>query len=301
MKINLLKTRYLLMATSFLLILNSCETEDTINQEEMNTTTIALNETQLNALKLNGITPESNIVEEFKETILGESIEGLLISDNFISYKELDQMIENTDQKLFFNKSRITLPKKGKRMITVGVVTSGSQGLDNKQRNAAQTVIHRYKSLNLKKIDFRILIGVNNFGNTRPDIVIISSDSFTSGGFDGRARFPENGNPGDLIGINTRTQGSNWPQSELVSLIMHELGHAIGFVHADYKTRRSCIPFGLEDAGDFSDNQVDLIPGTNSSGDYINSIMRACNFYAIGDFTAEDKKAMRRAYNGQSF
>lgn len=71
------------------------------------------------------------------------------------------------------------------------------------------------------------------------------------------AYYPEgDGSPGDSLLVNTYYNGYNLAQKKL--MIMHELGHVIGFVHADWQTNNNEVPpTGTVRIGNTPENDTD--------------------------------------------
>lgn len=109
----------------------------------------------------------------------------------------------------------------------------------------------------------------------------------------GSAGFPAGGAPFGVINIGDGIVQFGPDTAEHV--ITHELGHAIGFRHADFFNRSiSCGAGGNEGDGGVGAN---LIPGTPSGAVVGGSIMNAC-FRAseTGEFTASDITAIDVLY-----
>lgn len=297
MKINFLKKSTLLLPLFLIILLSSCEKDDAvIDNDSANfdatITDIELTKEELSALEHNGIILDRPTVQKYNGIAGGAEANGLLIDDNFVSHEQLEEWIAKSNSRLSImrNNNRVSIPNSGKRTIRIGLVNRTFERLNNRQRNAAITAIQRYQALNIKRLRFVIQMGDQN----NPDMVIFNNSAF-AGPFDGRADFPSNGNPGFRIGLHSRTR--NFNQNNITVLIQHEMGHTLGLVHADFRTRRSCGGNGT----DVNPNQTEVIPGTNGSGNFTNSIMRACGFFQFGNFRADDRRSLRRAYNGNNF
>ncbi|MDC8005201.1 M57 family metalloprotease [Aureisphaera galaxeae] len=304
-----------LIALSCLLVsFYACEkeggAEDIEVQESANSTVnsneVELTHDQIFKLAANSIVPSSKIVQEVEGNFFGRDLSGILIDDQFVSYRQLKEWDshseEDHDSRLRITKSRVSFPSFGKRTLVYGLPYNGTDALSWKQINAAITAIQRYDALNTAKLNFQFFIGsgsqiMNGLNNGTLDAVIFNDDDNNFvGGADGRALFPSNGNPGFLIGLNDITD--TYSQQNITVLIQHEMGHTIGLAHGDYLTRVSCND-GLSD---IDPNIIEIIPGTGgNNGNFTNTVMRACGFFAFNDFRFEDRRSIQNAYNGQSF
>ncbi len=294
-------------------LFTNCETEsfgdDVSNSQEVNK---LLNNGETKALLNNGINPLTGNVEKLSTTLFNRSIEGYKINDYFVDSKQLSMMtnaLNEGNSKLFATTNRIGLPIKGKRRIRVGAVINGVDKLDRKQSRTVQAAVIKYNQLGMKKLTFRFVEiteqeAINGFDEKGPiDITIfVDSDNSFVGNADGRAFFPNNRNPGEFIGLNSNT--INLGLKNLQLLLMHELGHTIGMAHSDFLTRGTCgntNPLDPE-LGDLAGvpnvSSVCNIVGTDSSGNFSNSVMRACGFFIFHtpNFTTEDRKSFRRLY-----
>ncbi|MBZ4401152.1 FG-GAP-like repeat-containing protein [Myxococcus sp. AS-1-15] len=115
----------------------------------------------------------------------------------------------------------------------------------------------------------------------------------TTSGAGGSAGFPSGGQPYGVInigvGLNSASAGLN------KHVIMHELGHTVGFRHSDYYNRSiSCGSGGNEEAG--SDGAIHL-PGTPTTAIVGGSVMNSCGGPTAGnEWTASDIAALNHLY-----
>ena len=93
--------------------------------------------------------------------------------------------------------------------------------------NALNTALARYNQLDLK-FSFK-----RSYSKSSYDILIIPY--YTKANTRAKAGFPKNGKPHNLIRVNTRYYSTTSKDRSYATVLAHEIGHAIGFMHTDSK------------------------------------------------------------------
>ncbi|MBG6128620.1 hypothetical protein IWQ47_000690 [Aquimarina sp. EL_43] len=254
----------------------SCQKEELSNETSQEIPTSQLSKEVKEKLFSLGV--NANYAEEYTSTDAnGLSREGWLIGDIFISKKDLFEM-----------PSLDVNPENGQKLFrTTNLVTSNRtyridiSGLPQAYKDGVVIAIQRYNALGL---NIKFTVGVPN-----PHIVVRLTNRNI-------AQFPRNGNPGRTIELQRGLD-----QDLIAAVMMHEMGHAIGLRHSDYRTRRSCVRFGspITDEGPDTVGAIH-IPGTDNTGDNNQSIMVACGYETgqalFSNFSGQDRTALRYLY-----
>ncbi len=137
----------------------------------------------------------------------------------------------------------------------------GSTNLSTKMSNALNTAIAQYNSEGLKLVFQRVTSGSY-------DILVRRNGTSTGAS----AGFPTSGgNPYNTVNLGSGL--NNIQENTVARVIMHEMGHCIGFRHTDWFNRSlSCGTGGSEGADPYG---AVNIPGTPTGND-ASSVMRAC-------------------------
>ncbi|KAA1243262.1 M57 family metalloprotease [Aquimarina sp. RZ0] len=282
-------------------ILFSCEKEEGFVQETTATNNLTKQE-QIDVAKL-GYVPE----ETFKIKLDlpdGSTDEYYSYRDMLTLTSDLQNMVKFADpsldteqrEKLFRTNNTVG----GNRSYTVAFVDFNTPF----QQQAAQDMIFLFNTQLRTTIQLNhVFISSSEIASTPRDIMVFYNRIFVPTGlgtfvpdpnvFAG-ASFPSNFLPGGVLQLNTDAISSISTRETLRQVLMHEILHNFGIQHSDWRTQRSCgeneaenNPFGFVP-----------IPGTNTSGDFLDSIMVACVGSTLGGrgYTGEDVASMREIY-----
>jgi hypothetical protein len=153
-----------------------------------------------------------------------------------------------------------------------------SQGLD--------MAIANYNALNLT---FRMTRTTGGTGGCGATIT-----ARTVGGTGGSSGFPTGGRPFNTINIGSGNASLNVNTVE--HIITHELGHCVGFRHADFFNRAISCGGAATNEGNGGVGAI-LIAGTPSGAQVGGSLMNSC-FRSVesGNFTGSDVTALQNLY-----
>jgi len=152
---------------------------------------------------------------------------------------------------------------------------------------AVDSAIARYNKLNLALSFQRV--------SNEPDIEILSAPLPKS--IVATSSFPSNGDPYQTIQLDVSAIGNSPNQGYLISLIAHEIGHAIGLRHTEYFNSSNNCPYST--TGDVDPTQIIQLPTTGNNTDP-KSYLLACLDGANRPFTENDIKTLTYIYGHQS-
>lgn len=251
-------------------------------------------------LKNNGLSQE--VIEQFKtlgfdarggshglvtNPLTGKQQTGYSFEDVFISDEQLKEMLSspvtngpNKEQYRTYN-----LVNAPRTISVLGYTGNNSNGLGNTLRNALRQAVERYNNENLS-LNFTL-----NFGTNYPqyDIVVYQVSNNAIGAVAG---FPNGGDPYKWVRMNSGVNNAGLQTAR--HIVMHEMGHCIGFRHTDWFDRSiSCGSGGNEGSG--ADGAVH-IPGTATGADN-QSVMLSCGGLGTpGAFSSQDRTALNFLY-----
>ncbi|KAA1246121.1 M57 family metalloprotease [Aquimarina sp. RZ0] len=241
----------------------------------------------------------------FGDTAISESVMQEIESQN--NSENSDAATAPIDSKIFIsnNTNRIEIPRNFKRRIYYGLVSSDPiRPLNRRQINAFYEALRRINALGLEGLE---LIGFETTANAfraLPDktftVLVTTGQAVLNDNptIFGAAILQRGKRPS--IQMNFNSSHTALPFEQQVTVMIHEIGHSIGFRHSDWKNSGSCrgtvggeseIPFGVG---------FEPIPTTDGTGFLQNSIMKAC-FSNFANFTEEDKRAFRMAASRRNF
>lgn len=197
------------------------------------------------------------------------------------AYKIFQQAME-TGEKQYYSSSIVY--QSSNTINIVGYNGNNSNGL----RAATQTGL-RWAVDNYNRLDTRFnfnLTFTTDWGSA--DIVVYRYPLSTAGG---SADFPEAGKPGRFVRIYSGADNFNNQAQE--HLTCHEIGHAMGLRHTDWRTQASCLSPNPEVSGSNGANFISTTPEDDEL-----SIMSACFNQDItqGEFSFYDKVALEYLY-----
>ncbi|MEM9454416.1 MAG: M57 family metalloprotease [Myxococcota bacterium] len=109
-----------------------------------------------------------------------------------------------------------------------------------------------------------------------------------SGGAGGSAGFPSGGKPYNQVRLNSGLAGHTLNVFEHVAT--HEIGHAIGLRHTDWKTRASC-------GQNTNEGKSGAVQISGTANQTTNSLMASCfSSGSNGEFQGEDEEALGKLY-----
>jgi hypothetical protein len=160
-------------------------------------------------------------------------------------------------------------------------------------QTAFDNALARYNSLNLL-IRFQ---RTTNQSSANIQILSFFQNSNTLGISGG---FPANGNPAGIIRLNTFYYNDATPRADAITVITHEIGHAIGFRHTDFMNRAFSCGEGGNEGENPNGNPIGAVyvPGT-PTGPSAGSWMLACSNDNDRPFTSEDVIALNTVYGLQ--
>lgn len=208
-------------------------------------------------------------------------------SDISFSHNELNLLQEAHNQNRQYRTFNLVTGS-NQTINILGYTANNANGLSSKAQTGLQWAVDNYNSLNTT-LQFNLTFGTNW---QAADMVVYDTSNVESGQ-GGRAGFPNSsGEPFKFIQIYNIEQFSTNVNEHV---IVHEIGHAVGFRHSDWFDRLSCPVEIQGNEGGGSDGAVH-IPGTPTGRD-VTSIMQAC--FATntgGEFNGNDITALEFMY-----
>ena len=210
--------------------------------------------------------------------------------DITISVEEIEKLPnlkKEGDTEKHYYRNDLVSPKT--QTITIGGRSgSANYALNSRQMQGLRKAVANFNDLNLS-IRFSLSFDSNWYTLYQNQIVVHNDPDNPN--FGGSAKWPSsNGQPGRSILI---FGSENLTPEQIERIFTHEIGHCIGLRHVDWDTKQSCT--GTTEA-DSSSGGVNEVPGTISGFD-ASSVMVSCgNSRTSGNFSWDDKKALRYLY-----
>lgn len=167
------------------------------------------------------------------------------------------------------------------RTIRVGISTS----LPNSYVYALDEAIARYNAEGLR-IKFQRV-------TSSPHITITKAPAGST--YLASAGFPANGNPYNLVKVNSDYLGNKPVRSYLATILAHEIGHCIGFRHTDYMDRSYSCGGAYTNEG-ASTVEAIHISGTPTTADAASWMLACIGSGQSRPFNSNDKTALNYLY-----
>ncbi|KAA1245262.1 M57 family metalloprotease [Aquimarina sp. RZ0] len=261
----------------------SCETDN--NDVEQEIATQAIPDNIIKKLKKAGFYTEYGL-SKYKNGYIVET-------DIFLTEAQIDELLTGiqpetgTINSKQYRTNRLVSINGASRTLNVFF----DPGFNQFMQSSFDAALQRYNNLDLK-LRFK---RTNNRNNN--DIQILLGN-FSDPKILGKAGFPSRGNPKKEITLSRSHFNTGTNRSDATTVIAHEIGHAIGFRHTDFRNRAFSCGGSPEDEGSTSIG-ANYIPGTPSGPD-ANSWMLACSSGRNRSFTDGDQAALIAIYGNST-
>jgi len=267
------KIKFCLVASALIVSITSCKKTEHVAEKNQK-----ISQDVLASISKLGFSTDQVIAKNGGYLVEGD----ILLTDENLNQQSQSPNLRIADVEQYRTTNLVKVP----RTITVSV-----SNLTEPYSKATDVAIARYNALNLKMKFKRV--------SSNGDIDIVGFNEGPDGGYItlGSSGFPTNsGDPYAQVLMNTNPDayGPNPDVQYLASVLVHEVGHCIGFRHTDYMNRAySC------NGRKINEGQADLgsvrIPGTPSKPD-AESFMLSCSNGGNRVFNTNDVVALKYLY-----
>ncbi|PKV49034.1 dual-action HEIGH metallo-peptidase [Aquimarina sp. MAR_2010_214] len=231
----------------------------------------------------------------------GSKNEMIVMGDMMISKERLIKT--NANESVYIsNRTKFIVDTKIHDVINLYVNTENTAyGLSKKTQEALRDAIKEYNEIPGTTIRFNAIFSSDNsrYNEKNYDVLVnVQPDLFSETDITGASEFPtKEGHPGEhfvlSVGAN-KASAKNY--NSLKHLIMHGLGHVIGFRHVDWATRSSCVRHEFQKEESKEDVVIYISRMFSSMSPQFDSVMNACWRETEGKFSTSDKKAIKSRY-----
>jgi hypothetical protein len=255
---------FLLMATTLVTIMFSCQKQDKVSQDTISGDVLA-------AIGQAGFSTTGVVRDDDGYIVEGD----IFLSESMLASKPGWRTMTIAETEQYHTTNTVI----GPRVITVSLASK----LPASYVAALDECLARFNAENLTLTFQRVSSGAN--------ISMVKGN----GNYLASAGFPTNsGNPYGQVKLNSRAIG-NQPQATVATIMAHELGHCIGYRHTDYMNRSYSCGGSPTNEGASTVGAVH-IPGTPTGPDSGSWMLSCIGSGQDRPFNNNDKTALNYLY-----